>query len=372
MLTQKIESLDDRLVFDFLDSINSFAVNFPINLNVVMARGASQPDSASTETKRIQLLEGPVRDQELGSRGDNELDWLGVLLIQFDAYELTRDCLKSLLETSMQNKKIFLLENYSSDYSSLRLFLEFPQLRVINPLTRVSYTEAFNILADQAISAGAKWIFITNNDTKDFDANIFEVLISEYNAEVGMISPKIVDFTAENIHWRPRQKLGIQFDIATEAYLIESRVWLQIGGFDESLTMYFEDLEFLLAIRRIGLEGTLSPRVSMAHYGSAAVSKMLFIPTFFPLRNVIWILRRNSSERFPTGSWHYFSERAFRHLKIAQSDIKQFKFGLALRRIMYVALAFFAGYLSNPKERRTSRISDVLKRSTLPMKFRLK
>ena len=53
---------------------------------------------------------------------------------------------------------------------------------------RLNYCETFNYLANKAISDGCEFIFMVNNDTKNFSMDYFEQIISTFeDRQVGMV-----------------------------------------------------------------------------------------------------------------------------------------------------------------------------------------
>ena len=321
--------------------------------------------------KLVNPKAGPSFNEKGTTAATEAFNHVGVLLIQFDAYSLTRECIISLLQTS-GDKKLYLLDNASADFSALELFLEFPSIVIISPQYRISYCLAFNILADYSIRKGANYLFITNNDTKDFSRDIFGVLVANLSKEIGMVSPRILDFTNENIHWRPRTKLGIQFDIATEAYLVASKTWLKLDGFLNSFVMYFEDLNFLMRLRAFGLDGTLDTGITMAHLGGGAVGTKIFVPTFFSLRNSLWILRMSTGKRFSNVLFKFFWLRARTQILISISDLKKGLYFDAIRRVIYIFLAFGIGLTTMPSPNRPRDLEMAFQQERTQFKFRLK
>ena len=306
----------------------------------------------------------PIFKTKIVANRNTKLSKLGILLIQFNAFELTKSCIESLLKTSFNCKSIYLLENSSKDFSSLKLFLEFKNLLVITAISRISYCQSFNILANFAIRAGCDYLFITNNDTKDFSKNIFEILIRNISKKVMLVSPKILDFTQRDIHWRPRYKFGVSFDLATEAYLVSSRIWTKIGGFNNNFIMYFEDLDLLLRVRSLGGEASLIDEVKLNHLGNGATRTQIFIPTFIYLRNLIW-LQKNRKDRKGTDIIRYFALYALRKFKNSHFKDKPLI-------IFYILLAFIVGIIFNSDSFKRRDMYESLRRSHFEFKYLLK
>jgi GT2 family glycosyltransferase len=215
---------------------------------------------------------------------------VGVLLRQWDSFDLTSNCIESLLLQQQVSYTIYLLDDASQDDSGFQLFIHFPQIIIIPLVTRAEYCLSFNILAKYSEFDGCTNIFIVNNDTKDFHRQLlFQLSAALHERDVGIVSPKVLDFDNELVHWKPRRWLGIQFDLATEAYMLRISSWNAVGGFNNSYFRYCEDLRLCFDLRNLGLKQKLVTTVSLQHLGNGSSKKMAFIPVFYFSRNLVWI-----------------------------------------------------------------------------------
>ncbi len=304
------------------------------------------------------------------SQNQEENHNLAILSIQINTFEMTSEFVDSVLATSYPSKKLYLLDNYSSDYSGLKLMMKYPSIYVINSLSRVSYCEAFNVLAEIADFNKAKYLFIVNNDTKNFTSNIFEDLVSSIKGDIGIVSPKVVDYEKKPIHWKPRDFWGIEFNIATEAYLISNEKWKAVSGFRDSFVMYCEDLDLMMRLKRIGTLGSVIPEVSIDHLGGATVGKRIFIPTFFFLRNLLWVLI--SFHGFKIYVVRVFATEASLILKRYRSRNTEKNSITTLKYCFYIVLAGLLGIATRPSGNRKTNAVDALKISKNRIAFRMK
>jgi GT2 family glycosyltransferase len=187
-----------------------------------------------------------------------------------------------------------------------------------------------------------------------------------------MISPRIVDYTNTDIHWRPRKKLGIQFDIATEAYLISTDVWQKLGGFNEKFVMYFEDLDFLIRLRGEKLDGTLTIDCSMAHYGSATTKKMIFVPSFFPIRNAIWILKIDGLKLHEIVMSRYIKDRIMGNLKSIYGDSCRGNRISSMLKAFFLFLGIIAGLFTSGEHGKNISLESSVAQKKPKFLFRLK
>lgn len=308
--------------------------------------------------------------QPLDKAAHDSFNSVAILSIQINSFEMTSEFISSVEEMTYQQKRIFLVDNFSSDFSGLRLLIRFPNIFIVNPQSRISFCEAFNISAELAILRQYEFLFIVNNDTKNFSRNMLEVLLAQLREKVVIASPKVFDYEKKPIHWQPRAFWGIEFNIATEAYVVKADIWKNIGGFRECFVMYCEDLDLMSRISALGYRGTVVPTVSLDHLGGATVGKRVFIPTYFFLRNLIWILRFNNGYNrvfFRT----VFIEAKLLFLRRLSGETSN-RFQDLFRIIFYSFFAFWAGILVKPKSNMTYHHNHILSISKNRVKFRLR
>ena len=79
---------------------------------------------------------------------------IAIIIINWNTYQLTFNCLKSLKACTYNNKTIFLVDNGSEDGSGDKIALEFPDINFIKNEINEGFTGANNI--------ALKVILITN------------------------------------------------------------------------------------------------------------------------------------------------------------------------------------------------------------------
>ena len=182
-----------------------------------------------------------------------------------------------------------MIDDASKDESYLQLFLTYLEVHIIRSLDKLEYCNSFNLLAKYVTQTADDYIFIVNNDTRDFSTNIFEELIANLNERIGMISSRVKDFQGNFTLAKNRKWLGIPFNVATEGYMIKLSVWNEIGGFNSSLIRYTEDLEIVKRMESFGLYIKRVDSVYFAHLSNGSSSKQNFVPVYYLARNLVWI-----------------------------------------------------------------------------------
>jgi GT2 family glycosyltransferase len=325
--------------------------------DVPLKRSENKVCAKSCDVRSILDCENPSTFDEFNNKSalshvsPQERANLGILIRQWDSFEMTKECIESLIKVRAPNSKIFLLDDNSSDYSYLKLFLQYPGIYLIKLFARAEYCRSFNVLAEAAERASCDNIFIINNDTRKFSEEFFSDLLTLIaKPGVGISSAKVLNYENESTHWGPRTWLGIRLDIATEGFLIPIRIWNDLGGFNNSLVRYCEDLYLVLKLQKLGLKQALSDRAEFYHLGNGSSYRLLLVPNFLFVRNIIWIQKVSGSR---VGEI-IFSQQTW--VKILQNHRKwrgNTHFGLLRRWTLVTIYTFFgilAGIVSSPKE----------------------
>ena len=276
---------------------------------------------------------------------------VGVLLSQIDGTSLTEDCIKSLINVDYKNMEIYVGDNVSKDYFHLRLLAKFPDINLVTYLYRKSYCETFNYLAKIAIEDGCEFIFIVNNDTRNFSKNYFDVLISEFDDKtVGMVGSSCFTYDGQvrqDLN-SMKNKFGHSIIVPTEGFILRSEAWEDIGGFNEELNIYTEDLALQRDLISSGWKIISNNDVSFEHFAEATMSKMIFDSNYFRMRNVMYLFR------YMDLPLQYRLQQVIMwlnyNLRKAFNALKQGKVFLSLKILVYSFIGVFVGLFKKIKK----------------------
>lgn len=290
---------------------------------------------------------------------------IGVIVRQWDAFDFSSTCISDLINTNYVSLNIYLIDDASSDNSYIRLAFDHPSIKLIRFINRQEYTRCLNIGAEIAILHGCKFIFFTNSDTKQFNSlnssNFFENMIFEFrnDSQVGLVSPKVMDWDGSEQTTRTSKKLGYVFDIATEAYMISAEVWKKVHGFDNILIRYCEDIMIIQKIKSFGFKVKSNQLSFFRHFGMGSSVKQVFIPTFYRIRNGIMILKENHSI-FKVSFFFYLKKWLKPHFILIKKEVKLKLYFRAISRIIYLLVATLFGLFSKYKKSTSWRTSKIV------------
>ena len=229
--------------------------------------------------------------------------WAVVLM--YGGEEVTAACLDSLLTQDYGNLTVLLVDNASPDGAGPRLRARYPRVQHLDTGANLGYTGGNNRGMQHAVSRGADYVFVLNNDTV-VDPACTRLLVetAERNERVGLVSPKILYFDAPTTIWYAggdysraraigRHRRELDPDTPDEpatadcvtfasgcAFLMPAAVARAMNGFAEDFFMYCEDVELGLRLQSAGYRLYYQPAARVLHREPAQVAD----PTAFQIR----------------------------------------------------------------------------------------
>lgn len=232
---------------------------------------------------------------------------VAILIINYNTYEKTFECVSSIREKTHIPYKIYLLDNGSSNDSSKQLEKEFQDsedVQLIFSKENTGYARGNNLLLQKAYSDGFKYAVVMNNDIICLNDAI-DVMIRtlETNLEYFMVGPRMVGldkniqlsakeerpsfhkyFIRETWFERFETRKKNQWKVWCLECIENSQVyWLsgaifavrlsefqRIDYFDKYTFLYFE--EFILSEKAMkhGLKMAYVPSAEVLHYHGAS------------------------------------------------------------------------------------------------------
>jgi len=209
------------------------------------------------------------------------------IILNYNNYSDLKECLKSLAAQELlenQKLKIIIIDNYSSDGSTLKIQTEFPQYQYIFNAKNYGFSRGVN----QGIKAApdSDYFLLINNDAILEPLGLQKLIA----AQSELTGPTIFYLTEPTKVWQAggnfkKIKLGLKVPLknkklpATTSHLqaqivdfisgcvmlISQKALEKIGLFDENFFFYGEDLDFCLRAKKHGLIIKYLPSASAWH-----------------------------------------------------------------------------------------------------------
>jgi hypothetical protein len=251
----------------------------------------------------------------------NKSPVIGIILVNYNGYQLTLECLESLNECVNDNVFIYIVDNASSDNSCVELKKYMKtmgdfHLDLIESKENLGFAGGNNLAIMQAVSEGTDYVILLNNDTvvdKDFIEHLIEPfdLHDDCYAAVSKIyyegNPNQIWYagglfsfkTAKVVHYRydeiddGRVEEIQKVTFATGCCLCISKECIQqIGMLSEDYFLYDEDTDYCLKILNSKHSIYYAPKSIIYHKVNASTKKKKGMVDFYMTRNRIWLIKK--------------------------------------------------------------------------------
>ena len=247
---------------------------------------------------------------------DTETPLVVVVIANWNLRKDLLECLGSLYETEYPNMRVIVVDNNSSDDSVEAVARAFPQAQLIARSDNGGYAAALN----DGIRAGAvfdpDFFLILNNDTlvpPDTLRKLVDALLSDPRAAIA--APKIIYHDhperifslGDHIYpWlplpvrvgrkaydRPAYSKTQEYDYLFGcALLMRTESLKQVGLFDTSFFMYYEDADICRRMRDSGWKNIRVGSAVISHKASMSSKQVPNQMVYLRARNRSWFYRR--------------------------------------------------------------------------------
>ncbi|HNV01588.1 MAG TPA: glycosyltransferase family 2 protein [archaeon] len=221
------------------------------------------------------------------------MEKVGIIILNWNTSTDTIECLESLKEQTVEDFKVYLIDNGSKieDITNLGKFLQKKKtnykIELIKNRENLGFTGGNNVGLKKATKHN--FVFLLNNDTILEKKCIENLLLSfNSNSKIGAINPKIYYYQNKNIIWAAganyskilckaslkgfNQKDNGQFDNACElsqlvgaAVMIKSTTLKDTGFFDEDYFCYYEETDLFHRMKNKGYKLFYEPKSIVYH-----------------------------------------------------------------------------------------------------------
>lgn len=212
---------------------------------------------------------------------------IDVVVPTFNRWELTETCLQDLAAQTVEHR-VIVSDDGSSDDTPARVREAFPDATVVESERNSGFATACN----RGVAAGAgKFVVLLNNDVRP-RTDFLERLVAplERDERVGSVAALLVrpdDRTIDSVGLAadstlagfPRLAGRPVAEAASEqpalagpsggAAAYRRAAWEDVGGLDEAIFFYLEDLDLALTLRAAGWTAAAAPDATAVHLGSA-------------------------------------------------------------------------------------------------------
>ncbi|GIL15439.1 MAG: glycosyl transferase [Chloroflexota bacterium] len=249
-----------------------------------------------------------------------------VLLLTWNHLPDTLECLDSLARQTYPNLRIVLVDNGSTDATVSTVRAKFPETHLIENGQNLGYAEGNNVGLRYALEQNADYIFVLNNDTtlaSDCIAKLVAALQTNPNAAATpkcffADAPDMIYYAGgaltawQTTHRGYNQRDSAEYAVSGEtewltgcAIIAPRAVWVQVGLFEPRYFLLFEDTDWSLRARRLGVTLRYVADAKLWHKASRSFGEQ-FTPTYayYYMRNTLLFIERNFSLRQKRWMYH--------------------------------------------------------------------
>lgn len=212
-----------------------------------------------------------------------------VILVNYNGYKDTIECVNSLRKINYSNFKIIIVDNGSNDDSLEILKQNLNDCIILECKENRGFSGGNNIGINYALKHDAEYILMLNNDTL-VEADFLNYMVESFecNNNIGLVGCKIMYYDYKNIIWYGGGYIdwfkftGMNFQIGKEdigqcnvskeisfmtgcCMLIKKEVFQSVGYLSEDYFMYYEDVDLCVRINDAGYKIWYNPKAIVYH-----------------------------------------------------------------------------------------------------------
>ena len=239
---------------------------------------------------------------------------VAIIILNWNGCLDTIDCVQSLQEVECSMFDIVIVDNASTDRSAEILKQRFPECKLVQNDRNLGFSGGYNVGIKYALTHDFKYILLLNNDTvveKNFIFPLIEKL--ENNEAIGVVQSKLINYYDHNkidslgqeilaaggmrdiindgLSTKSHRRSIEIFGACAAAALYRAEVFSEVGLFDESFFILFEDADLSWRIRLKGYKIFLVPDSIVYHKrGISGGHRWNKIRNYYLRRNNLFLL----------------------------------------------------------------------------------
>ncbi len=243
------------------------------------------------------------------------------VVVNYNGASVTRVCVDSLRSGRGPRVHVVIADNASdaSDIGELeKLYGDADDVEIVHLSENRHFAAGVNVGAERALERDATHIFILNNDTViEPDCVGKLVKATEDFPEAGIVGPALLDLGDRHplslgerySAWSlavPRTLLKVRSagdgrpyrvgGIMGSAIFVTRECFERVGPYDESVLVYYEEVDFCLRARALGFHPLLEPNAVVLHDGMRGFTAGITpYAAYLKCRNQLWLMRKHAS-----------------------------------------------------------------------------
>ena len=324
--------------------------------------------------------------------GGKDQPLVSVIIPHHGGEEILQECMESLKNSNYTKLEIIVVDNSSTDNSVKIMKDRFPHVKLVQSEYNRGFAGGCNFGAQHAIG---EYLLILNNDTVH-EISWIKHLVQrmESDKNISSVQPKIKNYKRRDYFdyaggsggfmdkycfpftrgrvFNTIEKDEGQYDDSCRvfwasgtAFLARTKIFKEIGGFDETLFAHMEEIDYHWKCQLLGYEIWVEPRSVVYHHGALTLPKSSPQKTYLNYRNSLILLLTNYDA---IKSLKLFFPRFSMEILSLFKEILIFRWGHALAIVRaWLWTIFHLGFLYQRRKglKKTHKIDNIYKKSII-------
>ena len=212
-----------------------------------------------------------------------------ILILNWNGRDILLDCLESVSKINYDNFEIIVIDNASSDDSIKQIHFNYPEVKVIALNKNYGYSGGYNKAFELLGYPKDEFYMLLNNDTivdKDI-LNNFLVTYDSLDSKKYILGAKIYYMDNKKTIWYSGGKVNLKRGVIKHIGISEDNNlsgsymntgyitgcclfthnsnFKRLNGFDQSFTMYCEDVDLSIRASKLGIQCIYVPSAILWH-----------------------------------------------------------------------------------------------------------
>ncbi|WP_436932553.1 glycosyltransferase family 2 protein [Halosimplex halobium] len=239
------------------------------------------------------------------------------IILNWNNFEDTAASIDAISTVNYQNLELIIVDNGSTDGSGARLSQEFPDTTVVQTGQNRGFAGGMNAGIIHAMDRDADYVWLLNNDIRDPDPDLLDVIVSTFEKEdgIGILTPQINEYPDTEEPWFVRGSVGDKThdakhaDITSESGIVcndyvpfcspvfSREVIDTVGLLPQEYFLYFEDVDYCTRAKERGFDIATVTDVHIYHKVGTSSSKATH--RYYYFRNRLHYVRTLRSITLP-------------------------------------------------------------------------
>lgn len=258
-----------------------------------------------------------------------------VIILNFNGMQVIDKCLEAVLAQEVDfDFEVLVVDNASDDGSVEHISHHYPAVRLIANETNLGFAAGNNV---GLRSASGNCLVLLNNDTRVRPVWLKSLVeVADSDPKIGAVTAKVI-FAEPPAHIQSAGGLLLsdgssadrgfgepdkgQYDQIEEVFglcgasvLLRRQMLDQVGLFDETFFMYYEDTDLSWRMRSLGWKVVYQPKAVVEHLHATSSQEWSRFFIFHVDRNRLFVVLKNGSPGFVVRSFAGFYWRALSNL----------------------------------------------------------